>query len=234
MKVCEMNYSCSSEIIELETEGECQTEWSIPAEYYEVHDRIFAKLINTEKNADLLEKIPNEPVLDLSLVFYLFRDNDPDGEEILVTEEMLDNWKVDYFQVFEDAMANTRSIMGESVRPLRDLIGEMLRDSKIDIDLCEEDEVMPMYVMTNLWRRNGAVCVLFKETVKELADMLDEDLYVIPSSVHEVIIVPAEKGVCRKDLDQMIREINKSELDSRDVLSDHAYYFSRGRGQIEM
>lgn len=229
-----MNYSCSGEIFELETDEMSRAKWSAPMEYHEVRSQIFAKLVNTEKNAKLLTGIPNEPVMDLSLVFYLFRDNDPDGEEILVTEEMLDMWKVDYFQVFEDAMKNTRNIMGESLRPLRDLISEMLKDTRIEIDLCEEDEAMPMYVMTNLWRRNGAVCMLFKETIRELADLLEEDLYVIPSSIHEVILVPAEKSVCRKDLDEMIREINQSELDPCDVLSDHAYFFSRKRGQVEM
>ncbi len=233
MKVCEVNYSCSVGISAKNANVE-REQWPIPSEYSEVRDLIFAKLINTERNKELLYKLPNEPVLDLSLVFYFFRNNDPDDEELLVTDEMLDLWKVDYFQLFEDAMKNTKNVMGETIRPLRELIGDMLKDIEVDLDFKEEDEKMPMYVMTNLWKRNGAVCVLFWDTLRELAAMLEHDLFIIPSSIHEVIIVPATEDVTREALDKMIREVNASELEAEDVLSDHAYFFSRKIGHIEM
>lgn len=221
MKTCEMNCSCTME--NRETEGEKK---EVPVGYREIRNLIFAKLINTRENEELLSGLPSKPVLDMSLIFYYFRDNDPEGEEVLVTNEMMRSWEVGMHAVFEDAMLNTRNIMGESIRPLKDVIEELLKGLSTDTGPSRNEE-LPMYVLTNLWKRNGAVCILYGDIVKELADMLGSDLFVIPSSIHEMILVPAKGGVSRQELDQLIREINETELLKEDVLSDHSYYFSR-------
>ena len=235
MKLCEVNCSMSACVYEAEQKGEL-AEGTDPmtAEYQQVRNFIFAKLINTERNIKLLESIPSEPVLDLSLVFYLFRNNDPEDEEVLITNSMLKKWKVDYFQVFEDALSNTRQIMGACIKPLKEMIEEMIKGISFDMDLKEEEDVMPMYVLTNLWKRNGAVCVLFWDMVMDLADSLQSDLLVIPSSIHEVILIPEGKGISGEELNELIRSVNESELNPQDVLSDHAYRFPRSAGRMVM
>ena len=236
MKVCEVNYSMSGCVYETEQKEEkLETKEELLAtEYHDVRNLIFAKLINTERNKSLLETLPHEPVLDLSLVFYLFRNNDPSDEELIISNEMLKNWKVDYFQVFEDALSNTRQIMGASIRPLRDLIKDMIQNISFEIDLDEEEDVMPMYVLTNHWKRNGAVCILFWDKVAELAEQLGSDLLVIPSSIHEVILIPDGPGISEEELNQLIRSVNESELSPADVLSDHAYRFPLAEGRMMM
>lgn len=221
MKRCEVNCSCTMEIQETEERNAC-----VPENYGEIRNLIFAKLINTHAHMEQLADLPNRAVLDLSLIFYFFRDNDPDGEEIPVTNAMLQQWEVDDSRIFSDAMMNTRNIMGESIRPLKEVIDDLLKDLSPETDASGDDR-LPMYVLTNLWKRNGAICILYGDAVKELAETLDSDLYVIPSSIHEMILVPAEQGVSREELDTLIREINETELAKEDVLSDHSYYFSR-------
>lgn len=235
MKLCEVNCSMSACVYEAEQKGGLgEGTDPMTAEYQQVRNLIFAKLINTERNRKLLETVPNEPVLDLSLVFYLFRNNDPDDEEVLITNSMLKKWKVDYFQVFEDALSNTRQIMGACIKPLKEMIEEMIKGISFDMDLKEEEDVMPMYVLTNLWKRNGAVCVLFWDMVMDLADSLQSDLLVIPSSIHEVILIPEGKGISGEELNELIRSVNESELNPQDVLSDHAYRFPRSAGHMVM
>lgn len=233
MKLCEMNYTVSTCVYEKEQSLEDQ-EITDPmaVEYRKLQQLIFAKLVNTEKNKSLLETIPHEPMLDLSLVFYMYRNNDPEQEEILITNEMLKQWKVDYFQLFEDAFSNTRQVMGAYIRPLRDMIGDMIKDISFDVDLTEDQDAMPMYVMTNRWKRNGAVCILFWDMVMELAEKLESDLLVIPSSIHEVILIPEGQGVEGEELNRLIRSVNESELNPKDVLSDHAYRFPRKEGHL--
>ena len=233
MKLCEMNYTVSTCVYEKEQSLEDQ-EITDPmaVEYRKLQQLIFAKLVNTEKNKSLLETIPHEPMLDLSLVFYMYRNNDPEQEEILITNEMLKQWKVDYFQLFEDAFSNTRQVMGAYIRPLRDMIGDMIKDISFDVDLTEDQDAMPMYVMTNRWKRNGAVCSLFWDRVMELAEKLESDLLVIPSSIHEVILIPEGQGVEGEELNRLIRSVNESELNPKDVLSDHAYRFPRKEGHL--
>ena len=235
MKLREMNYSLSTCVYETEQSREEQ-EITDPmaVEYRKLQHLIFAKLVNTEKNKCLLEKVPHEPMLDLSLVFYMYRNNDPDDEEILITNEMLKQWKVDYFQLFEDAFSNTRQVMGASIRPLRDMIGDMIKDISFDVDLTEDEDAMPMYVLTNLWKRNGAVCILFWDMVMDLAEKLESDLLVIPSSIHEVILIPEGQGIEGEELDRLIRSVNETELNLNDVLSDHAYRFPRKEGHLVM
>lgn len=221
MKRCEVNCSCRLNIQETEEQSGI-----IPEKYGEICNLIFAKLINTREHMDLLADLPNRAVLDLSLIFYFFRDNDPEGEEIPVTNAMLQRWGVDDARIFTDAMLNTRNIMGECIRPLKEVIEDLLKGLSPEMDASGDDR-LPMYVLTNLWKRNGAICILYGDAVKELADTLDSDLYVIPSSIHEMILVPAEQGISREELDTLIREINETELAKDDVLSDHSYYFSR-------
>ena len=61
---------------------------------------------------------------------------------------------------------------------------------------------------------------------------LEKDLFILPSSVHEIIIVPATDDIDRKELDNMVKDVNKKELDAIDVLSDHVYYYSRDRREV--
>ena len=217
MKIEELNYSYAS--VELES--------MVGDVNCEVNDFVFAKLVNTESNLDLLAGIPHRPMLDLSLIYYLFEDNDPDKEEILLTKEMLYRMNTDEEELFDEAMLNTRNIMGESIRPIIDVIRDMMRNISLEIDCYDGNDRLPMYVFTNLWKRNGAICMLYDDALQELSDFLDSDLFVIPSSVHEVVLVPAENGVSRKELDSMICHVNSSELNPEDILSDHAYYYSR-------
>lgn len=221
MKICEVSYRYAED-----------SKDQLFPDYPSVETDIFAKLINTKEHLNELAQIPNQSVLDLSLIAYCFEDNDPDKAEIPVTAEMLKRWKIPEEKLFEDAIRNTRSLMGEKVCPMKEVINELL--GSLD-PLCpefEEEQPMPMYVFSNLWRWNGALCMLFSDTLQKLADMLESDLYVIPSSIHEVILVPVGQGICRGELDNMVREINRTELKPEEVLSDHTYMFLRKLGKV--
>ena len=236
MKVCKVEcfYSETKEqpfFLSSEQEEKVQ----MPDSYEEIKNFVFAKLINTSQNLELLGSIPNKSILDLSLVYYIFKDHDPDEEEILITNEMIRKWNVKSFALFQDAMFNTRNLLGKMVRPLREVINEML--GRICEDICVDEEPedgLPMYVLTNNWKRNGAVCMLFMDSLKEFAESLESDLYVIPSSIHEVILVPKYAEVNRSALDSIICDINYSELREEDVLSDHTYLYSRKADRIVM
>ncbi len=200
--------------------------------YDKMRNLVFAKLINTGRNQELLSFVPSRQILDLSLVFYFFEEHDPEKDEIYITNYMMRKWGIDVATLCEDAMRNTRNIMGECIRPMQDVIAELLENLHAVYTNPEPNE-MPMYILSNLWKRNGAVCMLNEDALREMADMLESDLYVLPSSVHEVILVPAG-GVSPGELNHVIREVNQSELNAADILSDHAYLFSRQMGRLFM
>ena len=86
-----------------------------------------------------------------------------------------------------------------------------------------------MYVLTNMTSSNGAGAIFCGELLEKIQTKLDSDYYLLPSSIHEVIIVPDEGGYDREELDMMVKTINMTEVNSNDRLADHAFYYSNGR-----
>ena len=87
----------------------------------------------------------------------------------------------------------------------------------------------PLYVLTNTYRTNGATVLLYDDILKELSDLFEKDLIILPSSIHEVLILAADEND-RQNLDHytaMVKEVNASQLQDEEILSDHAYYYCR-------
>lgn len=90
---------------------------------------------------------------------------------------------------------------------------------------------MPVYAVTNQWKLGGAVAMLFSEELLYLARFLRTDLYILPSSIHELIVVPTyiERP---EELAEMVKEVNRTQVRPEDRLSDNAYLFCRRHGLI--
>ena len=88
-----------------------------------------------------------------------------------------------------------------------------------------------MYVLTNAIRQYGAISFLQEGTLQQISEKLQEDFFLLPSSVHEVILVKAA-GLCAASLNEMIQDINETNVLPEDVLSDHAYFYSCSRKEL--
>ena len=84
-----------------------------------------------------------------------------------------------------------------------------------------------MYVLTNTQKLYGAGCMLYPGLLEAISEKLDADLYLLPSSIHEVILLPAESRICQKELAEMVDSINRTELAADEILSSSVYYYSR-------
>ena len=71
---------------------------------------------------------------------------------------------------------------------------------------------------------NGAAAILNDTARQEIAEKLG-DFYVLPSSIHEVMIVPKSTGRSLEELELMVRSVNSSEVEPDEVLSDHVYEY---------
>lgn len=199
-------------------------------DYDSVKTRITYKLINTEKNKELLDDIPHIPFHDLSIVFQCLISGERFGNAtILIHNVHLRLWKVNARELYERAMENTPVLQGYDVTDMNTILEEMRAFEGTEDTEYEEDiqQQVPMYVLSNKSRVHGAACILYPDILKDFAAVVEKDLYVLPSSIHEVILLPAEGTEDSEQLKAMVHEINESQVEDEEVLSDSVYFYRR-------
>ena len=95
-------------------------------------------------------------------------------------------------------------------------------------------ETPEIYIMTNKKGLNGFAAVLYPGALKSAADMAGRDLYVLPSSVHEAILIPAGCFTGAHGLSEMVREVNAACVAEEEVVSDSVYFYDRKEGKLSM
>ncbi len=193
--------------------------------YESAKHRIVFKLVNREKNEKLLSLIPYVDYMDLVMVFYyLIRDENVGNATILLHHSHLKMWGVDQEEIYRQACINTPNLLPAAITGMREIIEQMMKEPlKLDEDLGED---IPMYVMTNPMKMNGAATMAYPNVIRNFANAVGQNVYIIPSSIHEVILVP-ERGTEGGCLNDMVREVNETQVDPKEVLADHVYYYDR-------
>ncbi len=190
-------------------------------------ENLYCAVVNTADNEEMLKNVPHEKLEDLSVV-PRFRVGE-DGS-FLVTNDICKTLKMTSEEVMEAAHANTDrqeykcQSMGEVMRDLmlKDGMPEEYADELIQM----QGEQCPMWVLSNESRVDGAVAIASQETLKAAHEKLGEDFYVLPSSRHEILLVPQSIVSDVEDLKQMVKEVNTTEVSKIDKLSDSVYHFN--------
>lgn len=187
------------------------------------------KLVNTEKNSAFLETVPHIPFQDLSIVYFYFMGNAGNRfMDMPVNDDLIRRWGIDTLTLHQQAMANYNRLLPIKFGSLNQLLLERgLLDKKDYAALSEEGWRNALYCLTNEFSTGGAVLMTCKNLMDKIADFLGEDFYILPSSTHEVLLLPESKAPSKEELDQIVQEVNREALEPEDYLSDHAYYYSR-------
>lgn len=194
--------------------------------------RLVCRLINYEKNEELLSDIPHVRFLDLAIVFYyLLEDCDLGSGSILIHEEHRKLWGISVEELYACARENTSGLLPAEVLNMKDFIDLMEEMYKIE----EEDVNVSLYVLTNNRKFYGAVHIVYEEVRRKIGEMLKEDYYVLPGSVHECMIVPVSGSMGGADtLQTMVKEINETQVEEQEILSDSVYRCSWQNGEIQL
>ena len=194
-------------------------------EFEQVKDSIVYKLINQKDNELLLKDTPHIVYLDLAYVFYILIEAGESGTTtMLIKQYNQEMWGVSTEELFRIAESNTCKVLKPDFQTMTSVISELLEGNTTGNQ--EEFEEEMMYVLTNKEKSYGAVCLLYPHMLETISEKLQDSFYVIPSSIHEVIIVPMQKGPTREELDEMICDVNSTQLDPVEILSNHAYYYT--------
>ena len=214
---------------------------NINADYFEnyenVRKTIVYKLVNYQKNKKLLEDVPYKRVLDLAVVFYcLIEQRKGVSATARIHNEHLRIWNVTEDEIYNDALKNTPVLLAGSIVPMSKILSEIAGTAPVDNDekVCEYTGEDILYVLTNSSRVNGAACILYDNLLKKFANDVHSDLYILPSSVHEVIIVPKKNAFDNSELADMVREVNEQGVSQDEILSDNVYEYNRKNGLITM
>lgn len=221
------------------------------SDYEQVKKKLVLRLINREKNKELLKKVPYLKFKDLAIVCHciIFTEEIGTGS-ILIHREHLETWGIPEETLLQDAFENSPQIEPYSILKIGEMMKNMLRETiKEQIDeICEEDFMhkeellettmenmvreieekhIPMYVLTNNNRYYGAACLVYPDMLEFIGEMMQDDFYILPSSVHEVIFIGKNGCMDSVDLNEMIEEVNRTQVDEEEWLSDHAYLYER-------
>ena len=173
-------------------------------DYNHVKEHIVYKLIRRDANEELLKQIPYEPFLDLAVVYYIQIDNTRFGSAaIQIRNEHLRYWRVEKEEIRRLAEKNTPRIYPAQIQKI----------------------VRFMYVATNEQCSLGAAVMRYPDFREKVRGMIRGDFYILPSSIHEVILVPESFGLEPERMQEMVKEINQTGVAPEEVLSDSVYYF---------
>lgn len=183
-----------------------------------IEEKIFMKLVNYEKNKVLLEKAPYIPFFDLAITFRYIVGKRKEGLlSAQITNKEMDMLDLSMEQLVSYAGTNTERLFPSVIKKITEVIQV---PESIDAD------DVPLYVLSNDIFINGATCMVYKNIIRDFARQCGMNLFIIPSSVHEVLLTPVENEDRREELTELVRSVNETILNDMDYLSDRVYYYN--------
>lgn len=196
-----------------------------------ISDKIILRVVNYEKNRQRLEHCPFIRQLDLALTFRVLIEEEKNQiGTVLVTDDLMKRWQVTDSELYELAVDNMQCLWEGVLEPVQDMIFEMA-DAQLSQEystFLEENQgakEMPLYVLTNEIRLNGAAVLFYTDCLKHFAASVERDVFVLPSSIHEVLLIPADEGVSAWDMRQVVEAVNHQLVSEEEVLSNHVYRY---------
>lgn len=194
--------------------------------YAEARKLLSLRLINKKMNREKLSNAPYKDFLDMAVIAILaFPSNDDVVVSSVVDHSMLEAWDVPFDLVYADAYKN---FMEEKtvIMDMNDVL------SQAGIKTLLSDDGLYMHILTNEKGIYGATHLLKKDILEQFMKEWHSDIWVLPSSVHEVILVPCPDNmdIDINEMTQMVRSVNQEQVPLEEVLSDHAYLYKLNGG----
>lgn len=209
------------------------------ADYGRIKEHLAVRMVNTKANRRELAGMPHRSVEDLSLVpvLYFPMDNAGEAGTVKVTNEMAGLWGVGTETIFRQAWENMEEkdfpvlqSMDETIRSVRG--GKDSGENLLGGDGAAIPDPEMLYTLSNKAGHYGSAVLACPGVMEKIDGMFPDGFFIIPSSVHEVLIAPERNGLEPHTLGEMVREINRDCVDGQEVLSDRVYRYDREKGKI--
>lgn len=209
--------------------------WTPDMNFERCKQNIVYRLVSAKRNQELLEEIPYIPFQDLAVIFYYLVIQDEEGiGGIRINNGLMESWGINIRILAECAGKNTPRLFPARCNPISRVLEQIIFQSEGDMrnfQGCPSDEP---YILTNSNGINGAAVWLYPKLMEELAGFFGKNLYILPSSIHELLIVPDDGKLLQKDMLCMVAQVNRECVLPEDILSDNIYYYDKKKQLVNM
>jgi hypothetical protein len=189
--------------------------------YAEMKNKLAMEVVSAERNAKMLQNVPHEQMEDIAVVYRLVLNSSKGASStVLVTNDLMDKFGITHEQLHDDAMKNAPLIRPAEIKGMEETLNEMQGGPALEPD---PDEIL--FVAGVPDQSHGAAVIAYPNFFEDAAEKLGGDYFIIPSSIHEVLLVKDTGEMNSRDLAAMIKEVNATEVAPEDVLTDHAYHY---------
>ena len=222
-------------------------------------DKIYFRLVNFKRNKKLMEEVPYIPFLDLAITFYcMVEQKEGMIGSLHISNELIKEWKIGKAELFKLAMENTPRLFPVHIRTMDEVVGNLLKKDMDDLlayyrkcgvslenakeaeKCCAEvmehlkkAQEKKMYVITNTAGINGAAVLLYENLLKNFCELRQSDFFILPSSIHEILLIPCNSGFIEEELKEMVREVNRTQVPEEDILSNEVYIYHKDGNYFE-
>lgn len=210
---------------------------SLFTDYEVAKDHLFIRVSDAERNNEILSGMPHRCVENLAITYHIVAEIGKEGiGSTPITNRMLNGFGITEEQLHQDALENSPKIFPAKVESMSSMMDKLMREdmrqsgmTEEEIDLyfehMELDNPAQLTVVTNEHQTNGASALFYPGQMEKLGESVNGDFFILPSSTHEVLILPDDGGTSYQALKAMVMEINSTQVSPEDRLADEVYHY---------
>lgn len=183
-----------------------------------VKERISYRMVNTENNREILQGRPHTDMGEVSMVYSVEMNS---GARIPITNKLQEQMLLSTEELHALAEKNSPELLPVKIQSMGEALG------------FPGNHPEDMLVVTNAELQDGAAAIFYPGVAETIRDRLEGDFLILPSSIHEVLVIPEQNNRDLEGLEAMVRSINKMGVLPQDKLADHVLKLSRdGRSLV--
>ena len=201
--------------------------------YETARELLFVDVVSTKANAEMLSKVPHTEMEDISMVYRMQVEQLSDGAAtVLINDGLMERMGITGEQLHADAMANSEQLRPVSMRTMAEVMSEMMGLPEEAFPM--NTGVPQMYVVTTQDSFHGAAAAFYPDFMDKAAREIGGDFFILPSSVHEVLLLPDDGSQNIEELKAMVTGINATEVAPADRLTDSVYHYDAAERIFEL
>ena len=206
-------------------------------DYDKMKGSLAMEVVSKERNAELLDTVPHKDIEDMSVVYRFDLGETSAGPgTILVTNQMLENYGITADQLHADAMKTAPEVRPLVIEGMCEVLAKQMGVQDLEmLGLNIPPEQEQIFVASVEGNVHGAGVLAYENFMEKASERVGgESFFILPSSIHEILIVPDNGIMDLRHLESMVREINATTVDPSEKLTDNVYHYDAKEKVFEL